>query len=63
MAIQSAVMHEPRDRHMTEVKEQIARCLDNELRLMADERRERARQLGIGFESCAQMRQPGELAP
>ena len=28
---------------------------------MADERRERARQLGI--ESCAQMREPGELAP
>ena len=63
MAIPSSVMHEPKDRHMTEVKEQIARCLDNELRLMADERRERARQFGTVFESCAQMREPGRLAP
>jgi hypothetical protein len=63
MAIQSTVTREPRDRYMTEVKKQIARGLDYELRLMADERGERACQLGPAFESCTQMREPGRLAP
>ena len=36
-----------RNRHLEELKSQIARCLDQEMNLKAEERRERARQLGI----------------
>jgi hypothetical protein len=34
-------------RHLEDLKQQIARCLDRELSLLAEERTERARRLGI----------------
>ncbi len=40
-----------RNRHLEELKSQIARCLDQELGLKVEERRERARQLGIDLKS------------
>ena len=38
------------DRHLEALKTQIARCLEKEVSLQAEERRERARQLGIDWE-------------
>jgi hypothetical protein len=38
------------DRHLEALKTQIARCLEKEVSLQAEERRERARQLGINWE-------------
>ena len=35
------------DAHLEALKSQIARCLEREANLQAEERRERARQLGI----------------
>ena len=36
-----------RSRHLEELKSQIARCLDQEMHFKAEERQDRARQLGI----------------
>ena len=36
-------------RHLEEVKAQIARCLENEVHMAAEERNERARRLGIDW--------------
>ena len=47
MIIESTQLDARRSRHLEELKNQIARCLDQELDLKAEERRERARQLGI----------------
>jgi hypothetical protein len=60
MASQPAVLHEPQDRHRNALKEQIARCLDEEMKFMADERRERARQFGTVFENCARIGKPSQ---
>jgi hypothetical protein len=45
-----------RNRHLEELKSQIARCLDQELGLKVEERRERARQLGIDLISQDDLR-------
>jgi hypothetical protein len=36
-------------RHLEDLKTQIARCLDKEMSLRLEERRDRARQLGIDW--------------
>ena len=40
-------LHGRHKRHIEELQKQIARCLDRELDLLAQERSERARHLGI----------------
>ena len=40
--------------HLEELKFQIARCLEKELNLKTEERRERARQLGIEWKIVEQ---------
>jgi hypothetical protein len=47
MVIEPTQLEVQRSRHFEEVRNQIARCLDQELGLKAEERRDRARQLGI----------------
>jgi len=47
MVVESTQLEVRRSRHLEELKSQIARCLDQEMGLKAEERRERARQLGI----------------
>jgi hypothetical protein len=47
MTIEPTKLHRRRKRHIDESKEQIAHCLDKELSLIAEERNERARRLGI----------------
>ena len=41
-------------RHLEALKAQIARCLEKEVNLHAEERRERARQLGIDWKIVEQ---------
>ena len=41
-------------RHLEALKIQIARCLEKEVNLQAEERRERARQLGINWKILEQ---------
>jgi len=40
-------LHGPNKRHIEDLKKQIAHCLERELTLLAEERSERARRLGI----------------
>jgi hypothetical protein len=47
MAAEPTQLDPRRSRHLEELKSQIARCLDQEMHLKAEERRDRARQLGI----------------
>ena len=47
MVVEPTQLEARRSRHLEELKSQIARCLDQEMDLKAEERRERARQLGI----------------
>jgi hypothetical protein len=47
MVVEPTQLGARRSRHLEELKSQIARCLDQEMSLKAEERRERARQLGI----------------
>jgi hypothetical protein len=47
MAIEATQFEARRNRHLEELRSQIARCLDQEMDLKAEERRDRARQLGI----------------
>jgi hypothetical protein len=47
MVVESTQLEVRRSRHLEELKSQIARCLDQEMDLKAEERRDRARQLGI----------------
>jgi hypothetical protein len=47
MAIEPTQIEARRSRHLEELKSQIARCIEQEMDLKSEERRERARQLGI----------------
>jgi hypothetical protein len=47
MTAEPTKLHGRRTRHIEELKEQIAHCLERELSLLAEERSERARRLGI----------------
>jgi len=47
MVVEATQLEVRRSRHLEELKTQIARCLDHEMDLKAEERRDRARQLGI----------------
>jgi len=47
MTMESAKLHGRDRRHLEDLKKQIAQCLDRELNLLAEERRERARHLGL----------------
>ena len=47
MVVEPTQLEARRSRHLEELKSQIARCLDQEMDLKAEERRDRARQLGI----------------
>jgi hypothetical protein len=47
MVVEATQLEVRRSRHLEELKTQIARCLDQEMDLKAEERRDRARQLGI----------------
>jgi hypothetical protein len=47
MVIEPTQLGGRRNSHLEELKSQIARCLDQEMGLKAEERRDRARQLGI----------------
>jgi hypothetical protein len=43
--------------HLEALKSQIARCLEKEMNLQAEERRERARQLGIEWKITEQSKE------
>jgi hypothetical protein len=47
MTAEPTKLHGRSKRHIDELKKQIALCLDKELSLLAEERSERARRLGI----------------
>ena len=47
MTMEPTKLHGRQRRHIDDVKEQIAHCLDKELNLLAEERSERAEQLGL----------------
>jgi hypothetical protein len=49
MTIDPAKLYGHHKRHLEDVKTQIARCLDQEVSLKLEERRDRARQLGIDW--------------
>jgi hypothetical protein len=49
MIIDPAKLYGHHKRHLEDLKTQIARCLDQELSLKLEERRDRARQLGIDW--------------
>ena len=51
MKIDPTQLHAPKTRHLEALKSQIARCLEKELNFRAEERRERARRLGIEWDS------------
>jgi hypothetical protein len=50
MIIAPTQLHQPQDSHLQAVKTQIARCIETENRLKAEERRERAQQLGLDLD-------------
>ena len=54
MIIEPTQLHTRQDRHLEALKTQIARCLEKEVNLQAEERRERARQLGIDWKIAEQ---------
>ena len=47
MTMEPTKLHGRQKRHIEELKEQIAHCLDKELTMLAEERIERAERLGI----------------
>jgi hypothetical protein len=47
MTIDRAKLYVHHKHHLEDLKTQIARCLDKEMSLKREERRDRARQLGI----------------
>jgi hypothetical protein len=47
--IEPTQLHRRRNRHLDALKAQIARCLEKELSLKAEERQERAQQFGIDW--------------
>lgn len=47
MTMEPTKLHGRQRRHIDDLKEQIARSLDKELNLLAEERSERAEQLGL----------------
>jgi hypothetical protein len=50
-------LHGRHTRHIEDLKKQIAHCLDRELDLLAEERSERARRLGIDHKPAARKRE------
>ena len=52
--IEPAQLHARKIRHLEALKSQIARCLEEEVNLLAEERQERARQLGIDWKIAEQ---------
>ena len=49
MTIDPANLYGRHKRHLENLKTQISRCLDKEMSLKLEERRDRARQLGIDW--------------
>jgi hypothetical protein len=47
MTLEPTKLHGRQRRHIDDLKEQIAQCLDKELDLLAEERSERAERLGL----------------
>jgi len=47
MTMEPNKLHARHKRHLDELKKQIAHCLDKELNLLTEERRERTHHLGI----------------
>jgi hypothetical protein len=47
MTMEPTKLHGRQGRHIEDLKEQIARCLDKELTMLAEERSERAERLGL----------------
>ena len=47
MTMEPTKLHGRQKRHIEELKKQIAHCLDKELDLLAEERSERAKRLGL----------------
>ena len=47
MTMEPTKLHGRQRRHIDDLKKQIAHCLDKELNLLAEERSERAEQLGL----------------
>ena len=54
MKIEPTQLHARKIRHPEALKSQIARCLEEEVNLKAEERQERARQLGIDWKIAEQ---------
>jgi hypothetical protein len=47
MTMEPTKLHGHHKRHLDELKKQIAHCMDKELDMLAEERSERARRLGL----------------
>jgi hypothetical protein len=47
MTMEPTKLHGRQRRHIDDLKQQIAHCLDKELNLLAEERSERAERLGL----------------
>ncbi len=56
MTLEPTKLHGRQKRHFDELKKEIAHCLDKELNMLAEERSERARRLGLS-ERLEQRRQ------
>ena len=54
MKIEPTQLQARKIRHLEALKSQIARCLEKEVNLKAEERQERARQLGIDWKIAEQ---------
>lgn len=47
MTMEPTKLHGPQRRHIEDLKKQIAHCLDKELTMLTEERKERAERLGL----------------
>lgn len=54
MIIEHTQLYQPPYRHLEALKAEIARCLEKEMTLLAEDRRERAQQLGIDWKIAEQ---------
>ena len=58
MKVEPTQLHARKIRNLEALKSEIARCLEEEVSLKAEERQERARQLGIDWKMAEQPAEP-----
>jgi hypothetical protein len=60
VTIEPTELHRRKDPHLEALKAQIARCLEKKLSLAAEERRERAKRLGIDWKIAERPKRPNK---